>query len=236
MIFGSREWDSDFFGFSIGDLTVEESDVVSEIHSFLGGSVSRAYRCIYVTSKNLDQIQGVNSLQSGAHTLFERRVYEKKLSKSEKQPTEISLLSSNDNRDDLYSLALASGHASRFVQDQRFSTHAARYFRAWIDNSINGSMADCIFVTRNSGRVIGFITVSTNKGYAQVGLIAVDQSFRRNGIGRQLLRAAENFAFSAGKETLRIPTQGNNDVATSFYEREGYSCIQKEYTIHVWHT
>jgi ribosomal protein S18 acetylase RimI-like enzyme len=50
----------------------------------------------------------------------------------------------------------------------------------------------------------------------------VSPAFRRRGIARLLLAAAEDLARESGKETVGLHVSGNNLAALRLYEAEGY--------------
>jgi GNAT superfamily N-acetyltransferase len=57
---------------------------------------------------------------------------------------------------------------------------------------------------------------------AEVGGIVVDSRYRRIGVGRSLMEAAELWARQNGLATLRLRTHGQRDDARAFYRRLGY--------------
>ena len=58
--------------------------------------------------------------------------------------------------------------------------------------------------------------------------IAVDPHFQRHGIGRALLRAAENWAEQTGAAGVRLVSGGERAGAHSFYRSCGYTCTKKQ--------
>jgi len=57
---------------------------------------------------------------------------------------------------------------------------------------------------------------------AEVGGIAVDSRYRRIGVGRGLVAAAEEWARQNGLATLRLRSDPQRDDAHAFYRRLGY--------------
>lgn len=71
-------------------------------------------------------------------------------------------------------------------------------------------------------QMIGFVAGDPhpNEGWGWIATIAVDQRYRRQGIGRTLLHACEkNLGLPISRLTVRI----SNQAAISMYEKEGYS-------------
>ncbi|MBV8447926.1 MAG: GNAT family N-acetyltransferase [Hyphomicrobiales bacterium] len=52
--------------------------------------------------------------------------------------------------------------------------------------------------------------------------VVVDQSVRKNGIGKQLMRAAGTWATSRGIDRVVLHTRIDREDARRFYERIGY--------------
>jgi GNAT superfamily N-acetyltransferase len=60
---------------------------------------------------------------------------------------------------------------------------------------------------------------------AEVGGIVVDSRYRRIGVGRSLMEAAEQWARQNGLATLRLRSNLQRDDAHGFYRRLGYAEI-----------
>ena len=63
---------------------------------------------------------------------------------------------------------------------------------------------------------------------AYVERLVVSPSFRRQGIARLLLTAAEDLAREAGKESVGLHVSGNNLTALRLYEAEGYKEVGRQ--------
>lgn len=90
-----------------------------------------------------------------------------------------------------------------------------------------------IFVAEQSGDIAGlamvlarvpFETLDEPPGhYAVVAELVVRNGFRRQGIGRALLGAAERYARDAGAPELRIGVLSQNRQARNLYLRGGFA-------------
>jgi GNAT superfamily N-acetyltransferase len=79
----------------------------------------------------------------------------------------------------------------------------------------------------NNGRVVGWVHVAartqlTEDACAEVLGLVVDEPARGAGIGDALLRAAEDWARSAGCMRVRVRSRDTRERAHRFYERAGY--------------
>jgi ribosomal protein S18 acetylase RimI-like enzyme len=95
-----------------------------------------------------------------------------------------------------------------------------------------------VFVAEIDGEVAGFATtlvkVSSEEiedGDFEYGLVydlVVAPQYRRRGIGRHLLAAAEAFARESGMQWLRIGVLAQNHAAASLYDDMGFKPIYVE--------
>lgn len=141
----------------------------------------------------------------------------------------------------LKELAVTSGAYSRFNVDQqipRAGYHAM--FHAWMDNSLSRKVADEVFVAIDgeSGQEVGFVTVKCKHRNVNIGLLAVQESYRRAGLATALLSRAALWAVeqlgSASDATMDVVTQGANEAACKCYEHFGFSVQSRQAVYHVW--
>jgi len=95
-----------------------------------------------------------------------------------------------------------------------------------------------ILVAEAHGDVAGYVTVlakvksdDLEAGDAEYGLVSdlvVAEGFRRRGIGRQLLVAAESFVRAQGITALRIGVLAGNRVAENLYASMGFKLLYAE--------
>lgn len=207
------EWDTKFFGYRIG-----ESAGLPDLDE----AKTQNYRLIYVRSQNpLD----LDLFCDHKVTFF------KKISPKQKVSNEISSAKGTPLDDTLLDLAILSGSNSRFKLDQHFKSHEfEKLYTEWITKSLNGALADQVFIHGADG----LVTVKIKNGEAHIGLIAVSLNSQGKGIGKKLLMAAENFAFENGASMLYVPTQEINVQACKFYENYGFTRFSEELTYHLW--
>ena len=146
---------------------------------------------------------------------------------------------------ELRELALASGQYSRFKVDPVMpSSGYDQLFTAWIQNSINRTLAHETFVAVDlaTGKHVGMITLK-QKGEAlvDVGLVAVAPTHRRKGVASMLLSKATLWAIDkighlteTHNPTLQVVTQGANLAACKTYEKHGFTVSSVQVVNHVW--
>ena len=95
-----------------------------------------------------------------------------------------------------------------------------------------------VLVAELDDEIVGYATVLTKvrseeieDGDFEYGLISdlvVANKYRQQGIGKQLLQAAETHARAKDVKWLRIGVLAGNDVANDFYESQGFKCLYVE--------
>lgn len=91
---------------------------------------------------------------------------------------------------------------------------------------ISGRTA-CLLVARVGGSqeiLAGYVLVLFRSGSrkARIYSIAVSGSLRGQGIGEQLLRAAEQAAYARDCNLMRLEVRPDNAAALAMYEKQGY--------------
>lgn len=90
-----------------------------------------------------------------------------------------------------------------------------------------------VFVAERAGAVRGFVKLSiAEKPWGrscEMDTLVVDEGWRSEGIGKELLDAAEDHALKVGATGLRADVLVSNDEGRAFYEREGYTLIAVRY-------
>jgi GNAT superfamily N-acetyltransferase len=76
--------------------------------------------------------------------------------------------------------------------------------------------------------LLSYPTYSSIASEAYVERLVTSPSFRRQGMARRLLAAAEDLARDAGKESVGLHVTGNNLAALRLYEAEGYVEVSRQ--------
>jgi ribosomal protein S18 acetylase RimI-like enzyme len=122
-----------------------------------------------------------------------------------------------------------------------------------MENSLDGLIADRVFVYREAGVIKGMVTCKITGPTAgqqegeeggpgdrqagrvgSIGLIATGAAHQGKGIGRSLLRATDHYYRANGVETSTVVTQKTNIQACLFYEKEGFTEYKRQFVYHLW--
>jgi ribosomal protein S18 acetylase RimI-like enzyme len=81
---------------------------------------------------------------------------------------------------------------------------------------------EIFFVAEEDGRLVGAVEVRVDGAAGYFGMLAVDASVRRGGIGRALVEAAEAHCRAAGCSVMTMSTGENRTELIPYYEKMGY--------------
>jgi dTDP-4-amino-4,6-dideoxy-D-galactose acyltransferase len=139
---------------------------------------------------------------------------------------------------DLVRLAVSAGAYSRFRLDPRIPKESfGRLYEIWINRSVLGDIADAVFVAARGTELdypAGLITVSLTGREGSIGLIAVDESARGQGVGSHLIHAVHRWLLGRGARNVKVVTQLDNHKACRLYEKCGYSHAELQHVYHFW--
>ena len=79
-----------------------------------------------------------------------------------------------------------------------------------------------ILVFEEGGRLIGAVEVRVTGSAGYFGMLAVDTAFRRAGVGRALVEAAEEHCRGAGCTVMTMSTGEDRTELIPYYEKMGY--------------
>jgi ribosomal protein S18 acetylase RimI-like enzyme len=78
--------------------------------------------------------------------------------------------------------------------------------------------------------LLSYPRYSSTSSEAYIERLVVSPDFRRQGMARRLLAAAEDIARDAGKNTVGLHVGGNNLPALRLYENEGYEEVSRQHS------
>ncbi|HVM32916.1 MAG TPA: GNAT family N-acetyltransferase [bacterium] len=229
------EWDSSFFGFKVGRVLAPRLDALG-LRQALEGLASQSVAMVYWSCDPKDGPSREAALGLGGLKVDEKRLYRRNLAGAGRDvPAGVEPYGLREPDADLLRLAVLSGGHSRFRVDPRFPRERfVALYERWMRASLTGEMAETVWVARRQGALAGMVTLGRQKAEAFIGLIAVDPSYPRQGVGGDLVKAGLAWALEKGCATSRVVTQGGNLPACRLYEKAGYQVDQVEDVYHFW--
>jgi len=139
----------------------------------------------------------------------------------------------------LRTIALTSHRDTRFHADDHFDpARCDELYATWIERSVQG-YATHVIVADRAGVAVGYITLhidvdEAGAGTARIGLFAVDERWRGQGIGRDLLRYGAQMLLEQGVGDTSVVTPGRNTGALKLYKSAGFRTTDVSLWYHRW--
>ena len=228
-------WDTKFLGYRVGRLLPTDSAAAS-VQELIAAARLQKIRLLYWSVDPADAQAVITAELVGAFLADRKVTYAMPVRTLPSAPSDC-ITTTTHLTPQLVSLALQSGHQSRFQNDPGFDSDVfERLYTHWIHNSVSGEIAREVLIYRAPGSVQeqGLMTLGVKKGRTDIGLLAVDVRARSQAIGYQLVQASHQRAYAWGTDILQVVTQRTNAGACRFYERCGFMPEIVEHIYHIW--
>ncbi len=229
-------WDSVFFGYSIAKVQNNEIND-QELSIFINDLFKKNYKLVYFFDESMSRVSTQDLSDLNGKLVDTKVIYSKLLVNGNRfinsSNYESYLHHASNQR--LLSLALQSGKHSRYYTDANFKKNEyIKLYSTWLHKSLEGSIADEIYIHKCGTKEVGLITLKLNKKIAEIGLLSVDVNYRRKHIASNLMSGVINFASSRNCRSIEVATQQSNLEACGFYEKQGFSKIKVINIYHFW--
>lgn len=234
-------WDSSFFGVSIARVLFSRLDGPG-VEAVLEWCGEKSIDCVYCLSA-LDDAATQSQLSATGFQLVGVKVTLARPGGSgigelrgRTRPATV------DDIPRLRQIALSSHRDTRFHTDGHFDpARCDELYAAWIENSVHG-YADHVVVAERDETVVGYITVHVSSPdpadssgeTARIGLFAVDEGWRNQGVGRDLLHRTAQMLGEQGVRETSVVTAGRNVAALKLYKSEGFLTTDVSLWYHRW--
>jgi len=224
-------WDSNFFNFKIGKIIIQD-DNNFDLNTFKEIVAKDQYDLIYIYkynsllkqniifSLNLDLIDIVVEMSK---EFSSQSIY--------KRPFELKNTLTKKELAESYLIAEQTSLVSRFHKEPMIADFLTKkLYREWVDNSLNKSFADGIFIEKIHNSVVGIHVIKTdleNKtGYCS--LIGVRSDIKRKGVGRKLWNQSFNYwAEQNIIEKVQVPFSLQNKESLNFHLNMGFNRVEE---------
>jgi|SRR5665647_882076 len=224
-------WDTEFFGIKTGKIEINDEKDFNPIE-FKELAIVEKYELIYVfkyrTMLTLETINKANielvDIMLTMSKRFEKKGY---INNQYKFRQELSIR----EKEDCYHIAEQTSIVSRFYNERKVGPHKTKeLYRKWIDNALNKSFSDGLFLDKNSNSVAGIHLIKTDRinkiGYFT--LTGVNPNYKRMGIGSKLW--VQSFAYWANEseiEMIKSPFSFQNSESFNFHLKMGFTKVEE---------
>lgn len=234
-----RPWDSAFFGVNIAQITGDRS-TPAEMTDAVRTAQDASVDCLYYLVDAADQ-ESVRVAEQHRFSLVDIRLTLECAGGTPLHDAAAAAGSVTIRRAHagdlplLTALARANHRNTRFHQDARFDRgRSDELYAVWIERSVNGELADAVWVVDVDDAARGYLTVKASGDTATIGLVAVDPALRGRGHGVRLLQTALRWAADRGLRRTVVATQGRSAASIRFYQRAGFTPTRVELWYHRW--
>jgi len=228
------QWDTDYFGVSSARVNI--NGVVDEQNQEEIIKFCKDHD--FVTISNLNNIKE-NNYWIGNRTkafLADMNIQFIKtlVDKPNYQDEKIYVVNCLSRSKQIIDIARKSFNCSRFFNDPNLPIEQAK--------NIYLHWTECAFEQENKyfviseieGNVAGYILFSFNGDSSVIELIAVDEKYQGQRVGKSLIHKMESFVIEQGIKKIKVGTQVNNISAAQFYTKMGFKYVSCSSMYHLW--
>lgn len=231
------DWDSRFFGFQVARVRRSTLDDAAAA-SVDEWCEARGVECLYFLADENDAVTRRVADANGYRQVDMRLTLRHDLGGIQDEEPAVSIRHAGlDDIPALAALGARSHRDSRFYHDPCFPRERCdALYAGWISDGVRDPKRS-VYAAEIHGVVVGYQLVSPpgDEGVARMEMLAVDEMYRRKGIGRALMTAALRGADSDGAVAVETVTQERNLVSLQAHFALGFTCILREAWNHKWY-
>lgn len=224
-----NDWESTFFGFEIGKLQFQPNATAFLQTNATALSTSEEQSAVFAPFQlvqckvQADQSAQIQTLQKLGFQFVEGEL-DFCLPLAECDSSECELETATEH--DLAELESIFGDAfplSRIRQPWFSAEQNRTFYRTWIRAAVLAQFDDVCLLQRDlCGKIQGAISLrSVDADNARVGVLAVAEAARGQGVAKKLLQSAVNWSAQRQHQQLWIATQSGNQAAINLYQQSG---------------
>jgi ribosomal protein S18 acetylase RimI-like enzyme len=224
------DWDTRFFGIRVAQLTVADATDSQSLSDALEQSDADVVY-VFVPAAAADRYLPVLERHSGR--FYDRKVTFVKHVDPAFAASDPSISEITTESGDLLNLAYASGHLSRFFLDPGFHPYFKALYGEWIRKALRAAESR-VFALSDSSHMLAMVSAAVENGVGAIGLLAIAEDGRGQGLALRLLKHCEAYYGSLGARTCRVVTQNANLGACRLYLKAGYRIESEQDVWHIW--
>ena len=225
------DWDSGFFGRSVGNLYLSS---LSQLEEELDRASGKGFDLIYVYLKeeiDIDRIGNFRLIDVGGQINFVKSLVS--LNDYDCLDNDIVAYVHAAPSSDIIELAYLSGQLSRFCVDSWLPPGSFKdLYKTWITKILAQIPLTSVYAFYQDGSAIGMITSQCIGDVCSIGLLAVHSSFQGRGIGSRLIKQVESQCLKQGVASLEVQTQLSNLSAQHLYLKNNFVESRRTFLYH----
>ena len=228
------EWDSQFFGYPVARITID-NEYTDKLDDLFLQIKTHKFRLVYFIVPPEEIGLNIRIKRMGSTLVDQKTVFAKQTKEHKNILNIITEFTSDVVNNELYKLVLQAGQYSRFRIDANFTNREfERLYFEWLNQSIQKRNDFKILVSKKQTNIAGITTIGVQEQFAEIGLVAVDRNCRRQGIGKDLILSADTFAYARGINEIKVTTQLKNSEACRLYEKCNFHIEKITNIYHYW--
>lgn len=220
MMIKNLNWDSNFFGIKIADISIDSEipDWLEVLH-FLKSNQIDLLQCLC----SIEKTHVTNYLEKHNFHFVDSKIdFTYKLNQFKKTDIVPLNKAENNNFVEINAFAKEIFLYSRYFNDYFNQNISSEFYSIWLEKSIAANFDDICFVHRINNEISGFVTIKITENKSRIGLIGVNPKFKGCGVGTLLINYAKSYSASKDCEILHVATQACNIIAQNFYIRNDF--------------
>lgn len=220
------DWDSKFFGFSIGRI---HAHACTEMCLRKGlenaGKEKIQFVELFCDASDAESIHACEEL--AFHLADLRFTFNKKPVEDVKDDKALTGLTfKKAGLEDIDGLKIA-GHGlftnSRYYSYPGFDKNKVDLmFQIWIEKAVKGEFDDELYYLGDESGILAFSSLKSKENAASIGLFGVNEAHRGKGLGSLLLNRVSHLLHKRRVFELNVVTQGKNSSAVHLYQKNGF--------------
>ncbi len=229
----SLKWDTDYFG--VNSARVNLNGIVSEKNQDEIIKFCKKYD--FITISNSNNIKENNYWIGNKTSAFLADLniqFLKVIDKQECQVQDTYVANNFYRNEQIINIARKSFIYSRFFNDPKLPEEKAKnIYLHWTECAFD--QKDKYFVIcEKEGNVVGYILFSFKEDSSVIELIAVDEKYQGQKVGKSLINTMESFVIDLGIKKIKVGTQVNNKFAVQFYTAMEFKYVSCDSMYHLW--
>ena len=222
------DWDSDFFKIRIGRVLLNNETNLEPI-SFLK-EAKLNFDLVYVFSyqkmlsfetvflSNLDLVDVMITMSMP----FDKKLHTEKKYNFKNYLTQEEIIQ-------CHNIAEQTSTVSRFYDEILIGPEKTKMlYRKWIDNGVNNSLSDGIFLFKEANSIVGIHLIKVDEKVGLFTLTGVNSSNKRAGVGRNLWNQAFGFfSNETNIDLIKSPFSFKNTDSFNFHLKMGFNKIEE---------